>query len=84
MKTLKDEDKAVDLIKKHDFKLDHLPLKLKHSAKVWLALTDKMSFQEFCELIHVYARNDVIQDNSAAEKHLLDTLISPENEQLKM
>jgi hypothetical protein len=84
LKVTKNEERAVELVRKQDFKLEHLPLKLRQSAKVWLALTEKMSFQEFCELIHIYARNDIIPVDSPAERLLLDTLISAENDQLKL
>ena len=81
---LKNEDQAVDFIRRNDFKLEHLPFKLRKSCKCWVALTEKISFQEFCELIHVYAKNDIITPGSPTENFLLDTLVNPKNEQLKL
>lgn len=51
--------------------------------KVWSVLTENMSFQEFCEFIHIYSKNDIITRDSPTETYILDTLINSKNEQIK-
>ena len=42
-----------------------------------------MSFQKFCEHIHIFARNDLITQDTSTGKFVLDKLLDPDNEELK-